>query len=137
MDDVFAGAVAYADNVCLLSPSLQGLREMLSVVECFALMYCVEFNPEKSVLLVFSHQNCISYKVDFLGEQVTANNDTYTKHLGLYIGQLNKRISKVLLLIYMHVLIASLPNSSMLHGERDSYCSFLSVFIYMAVNPGI
>jgi hypothetical protein len=84
---VFAGAIAYADDVCLLSPSLQGLREMLLVVESFALSYYVQFNPEKSVLLLFNDQNGIPIAIDFMGQKVRTDSDACVKHLGLFIGR--------------------------------------------------
>ena len=87
MGEIFSGAVAYADDVCLLSPSLQGLREMLSVVESLARMYCIQFNAEKSVLLVFDNQDRTPYTLKLFGQMITSTDVVCTKHLGLYIGQ--------------------------------------------------
>ena len=42
------GAVGYADDVTLLTPTLSGLKHILHVSE-----YHVKFNPSKSKLLVF------------------------------------------------------------------------------------
>ena len=79
----------HADNVCLLSSSLQGLREMLLVVESFALSYHVQFNPEKSVLLLFNDQNGMPIEIDliFMGQEVCTASDASVEHLGLSIGR--------------------------------------------------
>ena len=43
----------YADDLCLLSPSVHGLRELLSVAERFAAANKITFNEAKSVCLYF------------------------------------------------------------------------------------
>ena len=51
--DIFAGALCYADDLCLLAPSRGAAQRMLSVCEHFAQEYNVAFNAKKSKLLVF------------------------------------------------------------------------------------
>ena len=52
--NVFSGALAYADDLVLLSPSLYGLRSMIKVCEKYAQDYDILFNPNKSKLMCFN-----------------------------------------------------------------------------------
>jgi hypothetical protein len=45
----FAGAIAYADDLVLLSASLMGLQKLLDVCAEVAAMYDITFNVDKSV----------------------------------------------------------------------------------------
>ena len=55
MGKVFAGAFAYADDIILLSPSVQVLNTLLFIIICndYASSYDVKFNALKSNLIVF------------------------------------------------------------------------------------
>ena len=48
------GAVTYADDITLLSPSVNGLKHMLKVCEQFSHDFDIEFNPGKSKMLLFN-----------------------------------------------------------------------------------
>ena len=50
---MYAGAFGYADDVVLLAPSLDALREMVSICETYAAEYHLIFNPSKSKLMYF------------------------------------------------------------------------------------
>jgi len=50
----FCGALSYADDICLVSPTLDGLKVMANVCEKFAEQFKVSFNGEKSQLIKFS-----------------------------------------------------------------------------------
>ena len=50
---VFAGALCYADDITLISPSLHGLNDMVSVCHKFADGYQLLFNAKKSVAVNF------------------------------------------------------------------------------------
>ena len=50
----FAGALSYADDLTLISPSLNSMKKMLSICERFANSYDVLFNSSKSVSLIFN-----------------------------------------------------------------------------------
>ncbi len=50
----YAGAFGYADDIALVSPSLIGLRKMISICETYATEYSIMFNPNKSKLLCFN-----------------------------------------------------------------------------------
>ena len=46
----YAGALAYADDITLMSPSMTGLRKMSSICEQYASEYDILFNGSKSKL---------------------------------------------------------------------------------------
>ena len=50
------GALAYADDLTLLCPSLHGLRSMLSTCESFGKEFDVKFNPKKSECMLFKRK---------------------------------------------------------------------------------
>ena len=47
----YAGAFGYADDIALLAPSLQCLKQMISICEKYASSHSITFNPNKSKLL--------------------------------------------------------------------------------------
>ena len=54
----YAGALAYADDITLKSPSMTGLRKMSSICEQYASEYDILFNRSKSKLLFFIGRCC-------------------------------------------------------------------------------
>ena len=52
--DYFYGAISYADDLCILSPTIAGLQEMLNVCTNYGKEYDVMFNPKKTQCLKFS-----------------------------------------------------------------------------------
>ena len=85
MGGCYSGALAYADDVCLLAPSRICLKEMLQVVGKFAARYDVLFNASKSALVIFGHQDSDRVTpLEFMGQRIPSF--TQTKHLGLMIG---------------------------------------------------
>ncbi len=64
---VFCGALGYADDVVLLSPSLSGLKDMLRVCKDFADEYDVLFNSSKSKLLLFGNAQYTGEGLNFMG----------------------------------------------------------------------
>ena len=55
----FTGALAYADNITLLSPSMSGLRTLSKVCEEYAIEIDVTFNGKESQLLFFRSRECV------------------------------------------------------------------------------
>ena len=49
----FVGALAYADDLVLMSPTKGGLEQMLNICNTYAAEYRLSFNPEKSQFIVF------------------------------------------------------------------------------------
>ena len=96
----FMGAFAYADDLVLLSPNLQGLRNMIKVCEKFSLDYDIVFNPSKSKMLLFNATNDF-VPLKMKGEVIPISNGE--KHLGNYIGQNSTpiRIEQVIKQLYI------------------------------------
>ena len=55
MDHYFVGAFGYADDIILLCPSLEGMREMVKICEEYAMLHSILFNGKKSKYLVFGN----------------------------------------------------------------------------------
>ena len=51
LNNIYCGSLAYADDVVLLSPSMQGLQEMLNICSKFASKYYVSFNSQKTMCM--------------------------------------------------------------------------------------
>ena len=56
MGGVFAGALAYADDLTLLCPSLSALKEMILICSQYAAEYDIKFNASKSQLIIFKRK---------------------------------------------------------------------------------
>ena len=52
--NTFSGALSYADDVTLIAPSLQSLKEMIKICEEYAKEFDIQFNPSKSKLMCFN-----------------------------------------------------------------------------------
>ena len=81
MDNYFVGAFGYADDIILLCPSLQGMREMIKVCEEYAATHSILFNGKKSKYLVFGNYR---YNVS-----LTVNNENVPRsESALHLGHL-------------------------------------------------
>jgi len=83
--DCYTGCVAYADDLVLLAPSLQALRQQIKIVENFATEHNIKFNGSKSQLLYVSSAPCkvdisvkvaqqivpVVDKINYLGHEIT------------------------------------------------------------------
>ena len=83
INNTIVGALCYADDVTLLSPSIRGLNAMISLCEVFAKNFDVTFNCKKTV--------CIKFGQKFIGSEHVYLNDkkidlvNQIKHLGTTI----------------------------------------------------
>ena len=50
----YAGAFGYTDDIALLAPSLQCLKQMISICEKYASSHSITFDPNKSKLLCYN-----------------------------------------------------------------------------------
>ena len=55
---IFAGALAYADDIALVAPTASALRKMLAVCDKYATEYCMAFNAQKSKCMVLLPSVC-------------------------------------------------------------------------------
>ena len=106
INNAFVGAVGYADEVTLLSPSSRGLSAMISLCEVFVKNFDITFNCKKTVRIKFGqkligneHVYLNDMKIEWvnqikhLGNYIDRNlnesiNCTHTKFI--FIGQVNK-----------------------------------------------
>ena len=77
----FCGVLAYADDICLLSPTLRGLKSMVKIAENFSANFKVKFNGGKSQLLVFSTARNFT-PVDITVEGTIVTSSRSALHLG-------------------------------------------------------
>lgn len=77
----FFGCMAYADDIVLLSPSISGLRSMLSECENYCSKYLLQFNATKSVCVCFGRSvpNTLP-DLFLLGDKMSWQ--SHVKHLG-------------------------------------------------------
>ena len=92
----FTGALCYADDIVLISPSLQGLNEMLQVCENFAKTYHLTFNSEKTQFIVFRRKP-VEKPLSILFNQTIVREQQSVIHLGHMIYQSrNSDIDRIL-----------------------------------------
>lgn len=97
----FTGALAYADDVILLSPSVHGLRQMLQICENYSLEYDLMFNPGKSKMLIFNGKYDISpLKMNNVDIPISLSEKN---HFGNVLGENNaeRRIIKAVNELYI------------------------------------
>lgn len=86
--NVFYGAMGYADDVVLLSPSVGGMDRMLDICSKFSFDYDVLFNATKSKTLIY-RSNCghvYERDVEFTLLNDTIAGSNVEKHLGHVVG---------------------------------------------------
>jgi hypothetical protein len=63
--DVFAGAIAYADDLILLAPTRAAMGILLDTCSSYAKEFYVKFNPDKSLQVVFGNNSSVpDFKMD-------------------------------------------------------------------------
>ena len=80
---MYAGSFGYADDASMLAPSLDALREMVSICEAYVAEYQLLFNPSKSKLMYLniSHEYL---NIKLCGKEVLlVSHETF---LGNYLG---------------------------------------------------
>ena len=76
----YTGAFGYADDIALVSPSIYGLKKMISICVSYAQDYHITFNPAKSKSICFNASSSEISSIYFNGTPVTVVNKD--KHLG-------------------------------------------------------
>ena len=77
----FCGAFGYADDIILMSPSVNGLQTMLNCCSEFASKYNVIFNPSKSKSIIFSKKGVRHYPELYMNA-IKLDNVQSVNHLG-------------------------------------------------------
>jgi hypothetical protein len=107
--DEYIGAIAYADDITLICPSIRGINTMLKICKNFADEFEILFNEKKTVCIKFGNNVCTNEHIVFNG--VNINWQDSVKHLGnivnisntdnsdceykssIFIGSVNKLLS--------------------------------------------
>ena len=83
----FTGALAYADDITLLSPSMSGLRTLSKVCE----EYAAEFDVKKSQLFFFRGRECVFSNLNIYVCRVLVDMCDSATHLGHFIASTDKK----------------------------------------------
>ena len=74
-------SLAYADDVVLLSPTVDALENMLKICKKYSVDFSIKFNTSKPKLLVFN-ENSTDVKVNFQGNTIPkVKSETHVGHL--------------------------------------------------------
>ena len=87
--DRFFGAFGYADDIILLSPTLNGLKSLFSLCSNYATEYNVMFNSSKSKLIVYKNGCSENFEPNLYFMNGTISVVAHDKHLGNYIGNIH------------------------------------------------
>jgi hypothetical protein len=147
--DIFVGALAYADDISLLSPTPCGMRKLLAICDNYAMEYRILFNAAKSKCLFIAPSN---YRIEKFSQNpefyVGGHRIEYTAqwpHLGHKIASNADDQDEI-----MHKrteLCSQINNVLCFFGKRTpmvklklliSYCySFYGSVLWDLSNPGI
>jgi hypothetical protein len=78
----FVGCLAYADDLVILSPTIQGLKHMLDMCRNFSEDFKVTFNGTKSQYIIFDGKMDVSSVSTIMAFDVQLENSSYVDHLG-------------------------------------------------------
>jgi len=82
----FFGALAYADDVAILCPTISGLQKMIKTCEDFAKDWDLAFNSQKSICVAFSRRpRIVTIPMSLNGESLAWCRSV--KYLGNYVSQ--------------------------------------------------
>ena len=90
----YYGGVGYADDLTLAVPSVRGLRQMVKTCEEFGQEYSVEYNPTKTVCVVFSHRKIVDKPTVQLSGATLKWVDK-VKHLGNHLESNLREVSEI------------------------------------------
>ncbi len=60
------GAVAFADDIKLLTPTFKGLKKLVSICEKYAEEYDTKFNGTKSKYMLYKDRNSVVHHKDVM-----------------------------------------------------------------------
>ena len=86
----YVGGLAYADDLTLLCPTVEGLRKMIAICEKYANDFNILFNGAKSQLLLFKGRHCKSIMNDIYVNGIRVEFSDNAIHLGHHISSSDK-----------------------------------------------
>ena len=109
--NVFNGALSYADDLILLSPTRQGMKLLLQICEKYSIDFDISFNASKSKMLYFGNNTKVNV-FQLCGKDIEIV--SHEKHLGNLIGKnsLEKQIQNNVNELYSNVNILMAQFSS-------------------------
>ena len=90
MNNVYMGALSYADDITMICPSIRGLNKMLKICNKFAQSNKIIFNIKKNICKKFGDKHITPEKA-FLNSECLSWTDNI-RHLGSYIDCSNRDI---------------------------------------------
>ena len=86
----YVGVLSYADDIVLLAPTKTALHKMLHICDQFSIKYHVNFNANKSNLVIYDVDETEddNNKINFQNSNV--NVKPYAVHLGNIVGKTNE-----------------------------------------------
>ena len=82
----FVGALAFADDLNLLSPTLSGMQRLVDICEEYANEFNIKFNGTKSQLLLFKGRQCNTTNRGILVNGLSLKLSNKAIHLGHHIS---------------------------------------------------
>ena len=88
MNNVYMGALSYADDITIICPSIRGLNKMLKICNEFAQSNKIIFNSKKTICIKFGDKHITPEKA-FLNSECLSWTDNI-RHLGNFIDCSNR-----------------------------------------------
>ncbi len=78
----FMGAVLFADDIKLLTPTFKGLKKLVSICEKYAKEYDIKFNSTKNKYMVYKSRNAVVHHENVYVNGEKVEHVTTADHLG-------------------------------------------------------
>ena len=83
--NIASNVFAYADDIVILSPTVSGLKSLIQIINKYSLDYSVDFNAEKSFIIVYSKfDNIPDINIKMNNSKIEVVKEV--KHLGFYVN---------------------------------------------------
>ena len=83
ISNIFAAALLYADDICILAPSLKGLQKLLDICSDFCVKWDICLNSKKTKNMYFGQTCSLDYKIMLNGNPIDWINEW--KYLGVVL----------------------------------------------------
>ncbi len=87
----FVGAIAYADDLILLAPTIVALRKLINICEFYAAEYDIKFNGSMSQYILYIRRECAVFNTDIFVNNDKVEQFTFEDHLGHKLSTVNKK----------------------------------------------